>query len=188
MKNPLARLILILTVVVMAGLACSIPGGSGSIPPTAKPMTTEEVKDLGEQLQKTLENPNPSGEVIITLTQDQMNGIVAGEIQRIPDLGISDPSVVLTGGNMEVYGKVMQSGISANLKVVLRPEIDGNGSPKISILSMNLGALPVPDVLKERVATAADDALTNYIHSNSSFQVKSITIGEGHMTITGTKQ
>ena len=183
------RILLILTVLVAAGLACNIPGDASTLPPTAKPMTTEEVRDLSEQIQKTLQQPNAAGDVTITLTQDQVNSIIAGQVQQQQDLGITDTSVVLTGGNMEIYGKVNQNNISANLKVVMQPQIDAKGEPVINIVSMSLGGLPVPDVLKERVATAAEDALTNYLNSsNNLYKVKSITIGEGQMTIVETLQ
>lgn len=183
------RLILIFVVLALAGLACNFPGSSTNLPPTAIPMSTEEVQNLDDQLKKTLEQPNTAGEVIITLTQDQVNRIVSSEIQKQSDLGITDSSVIMTGGNIEVYGKVTQNSVSANLKVIMQPQIDGNGNPKVNIISMNLGGLPVPDVFKEKVAAMADNALSSYLRSsNSQFKVKSITIGEGQMTITGTPQ
>lgn len=183
------RLILIFVVLALAGLACNFPGSATNLPPTAKPMSTDEVRNLEDQLKKTLEQPNTVGEVIITLTQDQVNRIVSSEIQKQPELGISDSSVIMTGGNIEVYGKVTQNTVSANLKVVMQPQIVGNGNPKVNIISMNLGGLPVPDVFKEKIATMADNALTSYLSSNNGqFKVKSITIDEGQMTITGTPQ
>lgn len=151
MKNPLLRLLLMITVLITAGLACNFPGGASNIPPTAKPMSTEEVQNLENQLQETLANPNPDGQVSITLTQDQVNSIIAGQISQQPDMGLSDPSVVLTGGHMEVYGKVTQNGVSANLIVIMQPRIDENGDLRLNITSMNLGGLPVPDILKTRL-------------------------------------
>ena len=190
MKIPLMRLILILSVLVLAGIACNLPGSSASnLPPTAKPMSTEDVQNLQKQVQKTLENPNSAGEVTITLTQDQLNSIIAGEIQQQPDLGISDTSVILTGGNIEIFGKVSRNNISADLKVVMRPQIDANGDPKLNIISINLDGLPVPDALNQRVAAMADQALTNYLSSGQNrFKAKSITVGEGQMSITGALQ
>jgi uncharacterized protein YpmS len=183
------RLILILAVLVLAGLACNFPGSATSLPPTAKPMSTEEVQTLEDQLKKTLEQPNTAGEIVITITQDQVNRMVTGEIQKQPDLGISDSSLIMTGGNIEVYGKVTQNNVSANLKVVMRPQIDGNGNPNVSIISMSLGGLPVPDVFKEKITTMANNALASYLSSsNPQFKAKSITISEGQMTITGTPQ
>lgn len=187
-KNPLLRLILILTVLVTAGLACNFPGGASNLPPTAEPMTTEEIQNLGNQLQQTLESPAADGQVSITLTQDQVNSILVSEVTRQPEMGVSEPSVVLTGGHMEVYGKVTQNGISANLVAVTQPQIDANGDLKLNITSMSLGGLPVPDVLKERVATMAEGAFRSYLQTNANnLKAQSINMGEGQMTITGTR-
>jgi hypothetical protein len=90
---------------------------------------------------------------------------------------------------MEVYGKVTRNGVSANLKVVMQPSVDAAGKPMLDIVSINLGGMPVPDVLKNRIATMAEFALNNYLDLNaSSFTVKSIAITEGQMVITGTRQ
>jgi len=66
-----------------------------------------------------------------------------------------------------VYGKVTQNNVSANLKVVMRPQIDGNGNPNVSIISMSLGGLPVPDVFKEKITTMANNALASYLSSSN---------------------
>ncbi len=189
-KNPHMRLILVLMILAAASLACGIPTSSASnLPPTAQPMSTEQIQNLENQLQATLANPDASGDVTVTLTQDQINGIITSEMAQQSDKTITDPSVVLTGGHLEFYGKVNQSNISANLMVVLQPQVDAAGKAHLNIVSINLGGLPVPDILKNRVQTMADDALNNYLNAGSSaFKVKSITITEGQMMITGARQ
>ncbi len=183
------RLFLVLIILAAAGLACSIPGSASNLPPTAQPMTTEQLQNLENQLQATLANPNASGDVTVTLTQDQINGIITSGMMQQSDKTITDPSVILTGGHMEFYGKVNQNNISANLKVVLQPQVDAAGKAHLNIVSINLGGLPVPDILKNRVQTMADDSLNNYLAAGSStFKVKSITVTEGQMTVTGTRQ
>jgi hypothetical protein len=193
MKNllmqPLMRLLLVLTILTAAGLACNFPGGASNLPPTAQPMSTEEVQNLENQIQATLQSPDASGEVTITLSQDQVNSIIAGQMAQQSEQVITDPSVKLTGGHLEVYGKVNQNGISANLQVVMQPQVDASGNPHLNIVSMNLGGMPVPDVLKNRIAASADDAISSYLFSNqNNMKVKSIDITEGQMTITGTPQ
>lgn len=186
-KNPLMRLILIFSVCILAGLACSMPGlSSPSLPPTAPPMNSTDAQNLQQQLQATL--TNASGDVTITLTQAQLNGIISAEMAQQSEQVITDPSVVLTGGHMEVYGKVSQSGISTNTKVVLQPRVDADGNPKLDIVSINLGGLPVPDVLTQQIGASVDNTLSDYLASNSNgIKVKSITITEGKMTMTGTR-
>ncbi len=191
MKIPQMRLILVILVLVGASLACNFPGSAAqpTLPPTAQPMTNQQIQDLTNQLQSTLTSPNASGEVTVTLTQQQLNGIISNQVAQQSDQVISDPSVILTNGQMEVYGKVSQNNVSANLKLVLQPAVDASGNPKLNIVSINLAGLPVPDALKSRLETSVDNALSNALESNQNkFTVKSITITEGQMVIIGTPQ
>ena len=188
-KIPHMRFILVLMILAAASLACSIPGSASNLPPTAQPMSTEQLQNLENQLQATLSNPDASGDVTVTLTQDQINGIITSAITQQQDKTITDPSVVLTGGHLEFYGKVNQNNISANLKVVMQPQVDAAGKAHLNIVSINLGGLPVPDVLKNQIATMADDALSKSLDTGSNkIKVNSITITEGQMTVTGTRQ
>lgn len=189
-KNPLVHILIVLTLLVAASLACNLPGKNASkLPPTAQPMTSDQILNLEQQLQATLQSPNASGDVSATITQEQLNGIIAAEIAKQQDQIFTDPSVKLTNGQMEIYGKVSQSGISADTKVVLQPVVDANGTPKLNIVSISLGGIPVPDALKNRLATMTDTALSDYLGSNTNaFKAKSINITEGQMTITGTPQ
>lgn len=187
-KNTLMRFLIILTALIGASLACNLPANSSpNLPPTAKPMSTQEFQTLEQQIQATLTSPNANGEVSITLTQDQLNSLIASQMAQQSDQTITDTSVVLTNGQMEIYGKVNQSGISANLKVVLQPAVDANGDAKLNVASISLGGIPVPDVLKNRIESAADSAMSNTVNSNG-FRAKSIAIAEGQMTVTGTRQ
>lgn len=189
MPNRQLRLLLVLLILVAAGIACNFPASGPALPPTAVPMTTEQVKQLEEQIQATLSNPAPSGDVTLTITQDQLNAYLSAQMQGQQDQTITDPSVVLTSGHMEVYGKVSQSGISAVAKIVLQPRVDEQGNVRLDVTSISLGPVPVPDALKSRVQEMADNMLTNYINTNNGrFKAKSITVNEGSLSITGTPQ
>lgn len=190
MKKTFTPLLLLLAVFVGISLACNLPGSSSAnLPPTAQPMSTQEMQGLQEEILATLQNPAANGDVVITLTQAQVNAIITSEMAKQPDKLITDPSVVLTEGNMEIYGKVTQSGISANLKVVLQPSVSADGSAKMNVSSISLGGIPVPDVLKNRINEAADNALSSYLSNNQTgLRAKSIVISAGQMTITGTRQ
>lgn len=152
-------------------------------------MTTEQVKELEQQIQATLSNPAPSGDVTITISQEQLNSYLSAQMQGQQDETITDPSVVLTNGHMEVYGKVSQSGMSAVAKIVLLPRVDEQGELKLDVVSISLGPIPVPDAMKSRVQDMADNMLSSYINSNNGrFKAKSVTVNEGSLSVVGTPQ
>ncbi len=191
MKYTRMRLLTVLSVLLLAAIACNFPiSVSGpQRPPTTVPLSTQEVQQLEQNLVATMENPAPSGDVTITITEQQLNSFMLAELANQPDQTIQKPQVHLTDGKMEVYGEVSQSGISTDAKIVLTPYVDANGEPKMNIKSINLGAIPVPDSIKNRLESNVDNLVQEYMQSgNQQFKVKDIVITEGQMTITGEPQ
>lgn len=185
-KIPLMRLLIILLVLVSASLACNLPASGSNPPPTQAAGNPEDAQQFEDNLKATLANPNPSDEITITITQQQMTAFVREEVDNQPEKLISDPQVVLTSGQMEVFGKVSQFGITTDARAVLTPRIDADGNPRLNVVSLNLGAFPVPGTLKERVGEMVDNAVSDYLASHSNrFRVTKITISEGLMTVTG---
>jgi len=192
MKFPLLRILPIILVLAAASLACNLPPGlpaqGPELPPTAQPMSPEELQQLEEQLKATLA-AGANGEVTVTIAQQQLNAYITSEIASQPEPWITEPSVVLTNGQVEVYGKIAQGGISANAAIVLKPRIDAEGNPKLDIVSINLGSLPVPDSFTERISSLVDNTLSNNLAQTSNqFKVSSILITEGQMTVSGVRQ
>jgi hypothetical protein len=184
-KVPHIRILLVLLVLVSASLACNLPGSRFSRPPTAAPFSTQEVQQFEDQMEATLSNLDASGPVTLTVTQEQINAYMVARLAEQEEPIFTDPVVVLTAGQIEIYGKVAQSGLSIPAKMVLEPRVD-NGSPRLDLVSFDLGGLPVPEPLKERASNMIDDALVEYLaQTNNVFQVNDITISEGQMTISG---
>lgn len=182
-------MMLIFIALAAASLACNLPGSTNRLPPTAVLMTQEEAQQLEEKIKATLASAAPSGELTLTITQQQINAYMVSQLKGQDEPSISDPVVVLTNNQIEIYGKITQSGLSVKSKMVLQPQIDANGDPKLEVVSIDLGGLPVPDTMKNRVETMVDNALADYLAAGSNqFKVTNIAIGEGQMTVTGTSQ
>lgn len=184
------RLLIVLSILVSTTLACNLPALSEpTLVPTPQTLTSEDVQALEQQIQATLTSPDANGNVSLTLTQAQLNAVVAYEMAQQKDQVITNPSVALNAGQMEVSGKVNQSGISADVKVVLQPSVDENGNARLNVTSINLAGIPVPDVLKGQIETAADDAMNRtFSDTTGGLKATSITIGDGQVTFTGTHQ
>lgn len=190
MKQLPIRLIIVLSILVSAALACNLPAKSAATPPpTAIPMNSQDAATLEQQIQATLSSPDANGQVRVTLTQAQLNGLIVAQLSQQQNQVISEPSVVLSAGQMTVNGKIKQSGIAANVQVVLQPAVDASGEAHLNVVSINLGGIPLPDVLKNQIESSADNALNNSpIGPATGLKAKSITINEGQITLTGTRQ
>jgi len=178
---------LILLVLVTTSLACNLPGSINNLSPTAIPMTNEEAEQLEENLKATLENPASDGEVTLKITQQQLNAYMVSQINEQHSQFISDPVITLTNNQIELQGKFTQGSFSVDTKMAFRPRIDANGDPKLDVVSIDLGGLPIPDSLTDQVEDLVDDTLADYLDvSSNRFKVSNIAIDEGEMTVTGT--
>jgi len=187
MRVPFTRLFLVLVVLLAASLACNLPQSDSARPPTAAPMSADELQQMEEHLKETV--AASSGEITLTLTEQQINSILTAKMAEQNDQIISDPVVKLTKGNMEIYGKLSQGAISLDLKVVLKPGVDASGSPILDVEDITMSGLPVPDDLKNKIGSLVDRAFQEYLTGqNQGFKAAKITIDEGKMTVTGSIQ
>lgn len=188
MKISQMRFFVVLLAIAAASLACSIPTGPER-PPTPVLLTTQEVEQFEGDIQATLANSAQSSEVTVTITEQQLHSYMIAKLAEDPSLPITEPQVALTNGQVEVYGKVSQSGITTDMQVVLQPRIDENGSPKLDVVSINLGPFPVPDSLKQRVQAMADDSLVDALAGTEGrLQVTNIVVTDEAVAITGVPQ
>jgi uncharacterized protein YpmS len=187
MKYPFARLLLVMLVLLASVLACNMPTTGSGRPPTAVPISDQDLQQMEENLKATLQAS--SGEITFTLTEQQINSIISAKMAGQTDQIITEPAVKLTNGTMEVYGKLTQSGIALNLTVILKPGVDSAGKPNLEVSDIKMGGLPVPDELKNQIGTLVDQAFQEYLSGqNQGFKASKITIDEGKMTVTGSIQ
>lgn len=188
------RLFTILLVLVTLSIACHLPISSLTLTPTKQPhptpqpLPTTDVNQLRKQLQATLDNPGPSGEVTLSITQDQLNGVIASKVASQPDSPITNPQVILKDGEMTLTGTAQQYGFSVNTSAVLTPGIDDSGRPTMTVNSITVGPFEAPDSFKAQIQEQINQTLNDYLASNDpQLKVKKITVTDGLITITGVR-
>jgi uncharacterized protein YpmS len=187
MRFPFARIFLVLLVLLAASLACNLPSSGSSRPPTAVPMSDQELQQLEENMKATLQAS--SGEITLTLTEQQINSIISAKMASQKSQIISEPAVKLTNGTMQVFGKLTQSGITLDTTIILKPGVDSAGNPNLEVTDIKMGSFPVPDELKNQIGNLVDQAFHEYLTGqNQGFKATKITIDEGKMTVTGSIQ
>lgn len=183
-KQTEIRILLVLLVLVISSLACNRPTAiQATQPPTAEPMSEEDMNRLQDEMAATLAT---SGSVTITITQEQINSIIAAQIAQQPEQIFIEPSIVLIDGKMQVSGKIKQAGLTLDMEMVLIPDLNANGEPTLEIKEMKLSGIPVPDELKEQASNLINQALQEYlVNQTSNFEITDFQIEDGKMTITG---
>lgn len=150
--------------------------------------------DLGP-LQDKLESiqPDENGNFSVTITDDELNqaiqrsqegaeGTAAGS-----ESPLQQTSVVFTGGNIVMTASVT-SPVTAELVVTFRPTVV-NGVLQFEVVSATLGSIQVPAAVLSSAESTLNSSLGQAMGSiPSNLTLQSIVMGEGTMTISGTRQ
>jgi hypothetical protein len=95
---------------------------------------------------------------------------------------LQDAVVSFTGGNIILNARVTQP-LSANLSVTVRPYVVG-GELGFDLQQASLGALPVPELILSVVEGTLNASLDQALSTvPAGFQLLSVTLGEGTLTI-----
>jgi uncharacterized protein YpmS len=170
---------------VVVALACNAP----LFGPTAIPVSTEAAGQLVETL--TSITPGPSGEITVSMTQEQLTSFVAIELAKTPEVPIKNPQIALDNGTITLTGQ-MDSGIGfeADVEIDMTAEVGADGKPDVTITSAQLGPLPVPQEVLDGASDVVSQSLADEIDNQAGVEVHldTLTIDDGVLTATGTVQ
>jgi len=130
-----------------------------------------------------------NGNFSTTITDAELNEAIqhSQETSGTPENSVlQDPVIAFTGGNIVLTDNVT-SPIAAQLTVVFQPSVV-NGVLQFEVISATLGSIQVPAAVlstAEGILNATLGQAINTIPSDLTLQ--SVVVGEGTMTISGTK-
>ncbi|MEJ5201314.1 MAG: LmeA family phospholipid-binding protein [Anaerolineales bacterium] len=177
---------LVVVTVIASTLACRMNIG-GPTPERTVPVSTEALGQLDSALSTAFQADTNS--ITITVTEEQLTSFAAYRFTTNSDLSIQNPQIFLQNGQIEFYGQVEQGGVLFNAHITLQVYPDENGRLNVQITSIDLGPIPVTQTLQHQINDMVDQALSNTIESKTAgFYIQGITIANGKMVITATKQ
>jgi len=180
------RILLTLTALLLASLACSIFVGGPEYPEGAIPVSAEAVQSLQSQIEAAVLAGAQTGAITLQITQEQITSYLAFKMASQQNPAFRDPQVYLWDSQMKIYGKVERGYLNANVLVALDVGVDEQGQPKIEIASADFGPFPAPNGLKQSITAAITEAYTGSLGPVATgFRLESIEIANGLMTVTG---
>ena len=179
-------LLLIISALVFASLACNYPMGGKYADPNAIPVTTEAALSLQDDLSSAIEQFKKSGKVRLVIGEEELTSLLAFELQKLENPVLENPQVFLRDGQMRVMGRVEQGGLSADLEVMFEISVTAEGRPRYKIVDATLGSFPLPRAMMDNLSEQVDSALQNNISPRlANVFIDSITITDGEMIIKG---
>lgn len=174
------KIILSILLLFSLTLACNLPVSQlMGLDPTALPPAV--ATDIQPYVVATTE----TSEIILTITETQLNTLITEKLSTEPDSIVQQPAVIIGDEKIILTGKTIQSGVTLDLLVEMSLSIDIDGKPVIKIESAKIGPLEAPQFVKDSLTSMADEMLTGAIGTSlTGAQVERITIEPGYMVIT----
>ncbi|NPV76898.1 MAG: hypothetical protein HPY59_11055 [Anaerolineae bacterium] len=188
MKYTHKHLLIVCLVGILVSISCQISAG-GPTPARTVSVSTQAVSELEEALGQVLDNPDPSGAITITLTEAQLTFLLEQQLSQLPEPLLQNPQILLQNERAEIFGVVQMNSITANTRLVLQVGVDQNGKLTATLISIDIGPLPAPQSLVEKISEVIDSTMQGSVSAmTSGLKIESVAIADGLMTITGTRQ
>lgn len=179
------RWLLPMLLLLFVTVACRLSLGGKQAPADRTPVTPPV---QAQDWRTLLANAQPGDTIEITLTEADLTTLLARQAASLDNISITDPRVILTNGQIEVYGTAETSSISGNFQAVINVLVE-NGRARAEIETANVGSIPVPSSITERMTTTMNDALANATGTGPSrLYLNRVDQFEGYMTVLATVQ
>lgn len=181
----------LIIILFLSSLACNLPGRNTTQATTLPtiPVSTEAVDSLQDTLESAKEAFDNNQTVEITVSESQLTSLAAIELESDPYIPLSDPQIYLRDGQVSVFASLTQNQIAVPVEIVLELSTDSQGNLKYEIIKGQLGPLPVPDNIMNRLTSRLDQIINDKISiSGQPVFIESISIGDGNLTLRGYKR
>ena len=184
--HPGINLLLAITTLAAASLACQINIGGPQRPGPAIPYSEDLASSLTEEWSTILQSVNESGEVMIIFNEAQLTSFLAQRMNSNENEVISDPQVYLRDGSLQIYGSVTQFHLETAVLISIVPVITETGDLSFEIVSADLGPLPLPEGLRSSISSILTEAFTGSIGPLATgIRIQSIAIADGELALVG---
>ena len=187
MKKQNSKIILFITLLILASMACSISVGGPDYPEQIITPSPDEALNMQNLIEQALLSGAETGVITVQITESQLTSFMAEKLATQTNPPFTDPQILLRNGQMLMYGKIKRGYFTANMLLTMNVTIDPiTGAPKIEIASADFGPFPAPEGINNAMSAIIDEAFTGSFGPVAvGFRLETITIADGIMTITG---
>jgi len=168
---------LMISTLLLVSLACNYARRYSDPPVETAPQSTMTIDD--GQI-------DPQGKLRLVLDEAQLTSLISKELSSQETPTLRDPQVSLRNGQMVLTGKVQQSGLNADLEMVMEVGVTSDGRPDVSLISASVGLFSLPQNMLENLSAQIKSAFESKIAQGiDNIFIDSITIDGGEMVIEG---
>jgi uncharacterized protein YpmS len=180
------RVIFLLLVLLASSLACTLPAAFRPTPTsTPVPVSTADPEELQQELATAASQFSETGNLSITLTEQQLTAYLVEALAQQSDLQVIEPQVILQEGEIQISGKTVFGKLNVPVQIIFRPVAE-SGQLKLEVVSANFGKIPVPEKFLTQITDLVNQNLNeNLTVDGRQVEIDSVEIATGKMTVTG---
>lgn len=183
--RPLAGYGVLLLSLALAALACSMP----DLGPKAPCTVTRSVDAANRLVERIRVAGEQSAAITVTADNDEASSlfeqVIAEGKRNAPEstIDITNPVVCFSSGKVQIFGNVRpRSDVAVDALITLGTAVQ-DGRVTVDIQSVQIGAVSLPDQVRQDIETQLNDTLNQYLQYVTLTDVEFET---GRMTVTGT--
>jgi uncharacterized protein YpmS len=171
---------LMISMLLLVSLACNYARRITNPPLETAPQSTLTIDGMDNV------QIDPQGKLRIVLTEAQITSMIFEELSSQENPALKEPQVSLRDGQMVLTGKVQQSGLNADLEMVMEVGATSDGKPDVSVVSASVGMFSLPQSMLDDLSAQIKSAFESKIDQGiDKIYIDTITIAGGEMVIEG---
>jgi hypothetical protein len=180
------RLVFILSMLVLVGLACSLGGQDEALgPPGGSISVNQEAADrLKQNFNQALQEATGSREASLRITNEEITSLVAQELTETGQIPMSNPQVWFTSGRIYITGQMNSVGPVEVDSLIVATAVVEAGRMVVKVEEAQMGPLAFPDTLIESMTQTVNETLAG-LQVDADLEITRIEILEGEMFVIG---
>jgi len=171
---------LMISTLLLVSLACNYARRNANPPVETAPQSTMTIDGIDDV------QIDPYGKLRVVLDEAQITSMISQELSSQENPALQDPKVSLRNGQMVLTGKVQQSGLNADLEMIMEVGVTSDGKPDVSLISASVGMFSLPQNMLDSLSAQIKSAFESKIDQGiDKIFIESITIEGGEMVIEG---
>jgi uncharacterized protein YpmS len=171
---------LMISMLLLVSLACNYARRNTNPPIELAPQSTVTIGGMDNV------QIDPQGKLRIVLTEAQITSMISEELSSQENQALQEPQVSLRDGKMVLTGKVQQSGLNADLEMVMEVDATSDGKPDVSVVSASVGMFSLPQSMLDDLSAQIKSAFESKIDQGiDKIYIDTITVAGGEMVIEG---
>lgn len=183
------RLMFVLSLLALVGLACSLSGQDETISPPGGPipLSQEAANRLKQNFNQALQEASSMHAARLRITNEEITSLVAQELTETGQIPMSNPQVWFTSGRIYITGNVDSVGpVDFKSLMVVTPLVE-QGRMVVKVKGVKMGPFAFPDTLIKSITQKINETLAD-LQVDADLEITRVEILEGEMFVIGTRR